>query len=188
MSTVMEYIKENEFAWQPSFSGELDNGLYGYRGALIVEEGKALSPNRKLPPKIQARQVIMISDMSGIKFFTCELESFNDFKPMFEKYKEFFVKDGLYILFVTDLDANGSFEYEGIKFTAIMLDESSVWNEILELADLEKSDMKRLKKSEEKIEKLYEELQDSDIEEAPKSYNEMLQLIGESSKQLMGAV
>jgi len=48
--------------------------------------------------------------------------------------------------------------------------------------------MKRLKKSEEKIEKLYEELLDNDVEEAAKTYDEMLSLIGESSKQLMGAV
>jgi len=188
MATVIEYIKENELAWQPSFNGLLSDGLHGYRGALIVEEGKAISPNRKLPPKIQAKQVIMISDDSSIKFLTCELESFNDFKPMFEKYKEFFTPNGLYVLFVTDLDGNGTFEYEGVKFTAIMLDESSVWNEILELADLEKSDMKRLKKNEEKIEKLYEELLDNDVEEESKSYEDMCALIGESSKQLMGAV
>jgi hypothetical protein len=107
---------------------------------------------------------------------------------MFDKYKDFFAQDALYILFVTDLDGNGTFEYEGVKFTAIMLDESSVWNELLDLAGLEKSDMKRLKKSEEKIEKLYEELLDNDIEEESKSYEDMCKLIGESSKQLMGAV
>lgn len=188
MATVIDYIKENELTWQPSFSGELSDGLYGYRGALIVEEGKSLSADRKLPPKIQARQVIMINDENAIKFFACELESFNHFEPMFEKYKEFFTSDALYILFVTDLDGNGTFEYEGVKFTAIALDESSVWNELLELADLGKDDMKRIKKNEEKIEKLYEELMDNDIEEDSKSYDDMLLLIGKSSKQIMGAV
>lgn len=188
MATVIEYMKENELAWQPSFSGELDNGLYGYRGAMIVEEGKALSPDRKLPPKIQAKQVIMVNEGEKINFFTCELESFNHFKPMFEKYKEFFTPEGKYVLYVTDLDGNGTFEYDGIKFTAIMLDESSVWNEILDLVDLDKGDMKQLKKQEEKIEAVYDEAMDADIEEAAKTYEEMLELVGESSKQLMGAV
>ncbi|MEA3353206.1 MAG: hypothetical protein U9Q33_05290 [Campylobacterota bacterium] len=188
MATVIDYMKENELTWQPSFSGELSDRLYGYRGAMIVEEGKALSPDRKLPPKIQAKQVIMVNEGEKIKFFTCELDSFNDFKPMFEKYKDFFSSEGVNILFVTDLDGNGTFEYEGVKFTAIMLDESSVWNEILELADLEKSDMKQLKKQEEKIEKVYEEILDADVEESSKTYEQMCELIGESSKQLMGAV
>lgn len=187
MSTTIQYIKANELEWQPSFNGDLSDGLHGYRGALIVEAGKQLSPDRQLPPKIQARQVIMISD-NKIKFFACELESFNHFAPMFEKFKDYFTPDGLNILYVTDLDADGTFEYEGIKFTAFMLDESSVWNELLELANLDKSDMKKLKKNEEKIEKLYEELLETDIEEDSKTYDEMCDLVGESSKQLMGAV
>ncbi|WP_373073137.1 hypothetical protein [Sulfurimonas sp.] len=187
MSKVMEYVKSNELDWQPSFNDVLSDGLNGYRGALIVEEGKQLSPDRKLPPKIQLKQVIMVSDDSGIKFLTCELESFNHFVPMFEKYKEFFTPDSVNVLFVTDLDGNGTFTYEGVEFTAIMLDESSVWNEILELADLEKGDMKKLDAAE-KIEKVYEEILDNDVKEAAKSYEEMLELVGESSKQLMGAV
>lgn len=187
MSKVMDYVKSNELDWQPSFNDVLSDGLNGYRGALIVEEGKQLSPDRKLPPKIQLRQVIMVSDDSGIKLLTCELESFNHFKPMFERYKEFFTKDSVNILFVTDLDGNGTFTYEGVEFTAIMLDESSVWNEILELADLEKGDMKKLSPAE-KIEKVYEEVLDNDVTETPKSYEEMCELVGESSKQLMGAV
>ncbi|WP_321471020.1 hypothetical protein [Halarcobacter sp.] len=188
MATPIEFIKENELAWQPSFQGDLSDGTYGYRGALIIEAGKQISPDRKLPPKIQAKQVIMISEGETIKFFAAELESFHDLASMMEKYKGFFVSGGLYLLYVTDLEKAGTFEYEGVKFTAIPLDESSVWNELLELADLEKSDMKALKKQEEKIETLFDELSDSDVEEESKTYEEMLTFVGESSKQLMGAV
>lgn len=184
---VVEYIKENDLVWQPSFSGALSGDLEGYRGALIVTEGKVLSADRKLPPKAQAKQVIMVSEGEKIKFFACELESFNDFAPMFEKYGKFFDSESLVLLFVTDLEANGTFEYEGVTFHAYMLDESSVWNELLELASLEKGDMKRLS-AEEKIEKLYEELLESDVSEEARSYEQMLTLIGDSSKTLMGAV
>lgn len=185
--SVMEYIKNSELDWQPSFSDELGGGVHGYRGALIIEEGKQISPDRKLPPKVQAKQVILISDESGIKFFTCELESFRDFAPLFEKYKDYFIKDGLNILYVTDLYGNGTFTYEGVEFTAFMLDESSVWNELLELTDLEKGDMKKLN-SDEKIEQIYEGLLESDIKEKARNYKEMCDLVGKSSKQLMGAV
>ncbi|RXJ60044.1 hypothetical protein [Candidatus Marinarcus aquaticus] len=188
MATPMEFIKANELDWQPSLNADLSDGLHGYRGALIVEAGKQISPDRKLPPKIQAKQVIMISKDEKIKFFSCELESFHHFKPMMEKYGQFFDADSLVLLYVTDLDANGTFEYKDVTITAIMLDESSVWNELLEVASLDKSDMKAYKKAEEKIEKLYEELLDSDVKETPRTYDEMCSFIGESSKQLMGAV
>lgn len=187
MANFVEFLKENELTWQPSFQGDLSDGTYGYRGALIIEAGKQISPDRKLPPKIQAKQVITIVD-DKMKFLACELESFLHLAPMVEKYKDFFSPEGLYLLYVTDLEKNGTFEYEGIKFTAFSLDESSVWNEVLELADLEKSDMKSLKKQEEKIETLFDELSSTDVEESSKTYDEMLNFVGESSKQLMGAV
>ena len=188
MLTPIEFIKSNNLDWQPSFNGSLNEGMHGYRGAIIIEEGKQISADRKLPPKIQAKQVIMISKDDKIKFFACELESFNDFKPMFDKYKQFFDSNSINVLYVTDLDGNGTFEYEDIKFTAFMLDESSVWNELLDLASLEKSDMKQFKKQDQKVEKLYDELLTTSIDEASKSYDEMCSLIGKSSKQLMGAV
>lgn len=48
--------------------------------------------------------------------------------------------------------------------------------------------MNQYKKQDAKIEKLYNELLDTDVKEKEKSYEEMCELIGESSKQLMGAV
>lgn len=186
MSKVLDFIKANELAWQPSYNGSVGS-LEGYRGALIVEEGKAISPDRKLPPKIQAKQVIMVCDEDKMKFLTCELDSFNDFAPMFAKYKEFFSAEGVYVLYVTDLEGSGTFTYEGVTFTAYPLDESSVWNEILDLADLDKGDMKKLD-AEEKIEALYDEVITADVKDTEKSYEDMCALIGESSKQLMGAV
>lgn len=185
--TIVEFMKENELAWQPSFSGDLSGGLYGYRGAMIVEAGKQISPDRKLPPKIQAKQVVMVSEGDVVKFLACELESIEHFEPFYTKYKSFFVADGLYLLYVTDLDKSGTFEFESITFTAFPLDESSVWNELVDLADLDKGDLKKMS-SEEKIEAIYDELQNTDCKESSKTFEEVLASKGESSKKLMGAV
>ena len=85
--SILQFIKENDLAWQPSFNGELAQGLVGYRGALIVEEGKQLSPDRKLPPKVQAKQVLLVSSAEKVMFFAAELESILHFEAFFEKYK-----------------------------------------------------------------------------------------------------
>jgi hypothetical protein len=185
--SILDYIKEKDLAWQPSFSGKLKDGLVGYRGALIVEEGKQISSDRKLPPKIQVKQVILVADDTKIKFFSSELESILHFEAFFEKFKEFFSPDTLSILYVTDLDKNGTFIYEGVTFNAYSLDESSVWNELLDLANLEKSELKKVT-NEEKIELLYEELLSTDCAESVMSFEEILAYKGESSKKVMGAV
>lgn len=31
--TPIEYIKENNLAWQPSFSGDITSSFYGYKGS-----------------------------------------------------------------------------------------------------------------------------------------------------------
>jgi len=185
--TPIEYIKENNLEWQPSFSGNVTSSLYGYRGALIIEEGKRISETRVMPPKAQARQVIMMSENEKIKFFACELETFEYFEEFFKKYGEFFDADSINLLYVIDLDANGTFEYEGIKFSAFMLDESSVWNEVLDFVSLEKSDLKRLS-NEEKLEKIYDELLSTPLDPTDKTFDEMLALVGDTKKALMGAV
>lgn len=185
--TPIEYIKENNLEWQPSFSGNITPTLLGYRGALIIEEGKKISETRVMPPKSQAKQVIMVSENEKVKFFACELETFGFFKDFFAKYGEYFDKDSINLLYVIDLDADGTFEYEDVKFSAFMLDESSVWNEVLDFASLEKGDLKKLS-SEEKIEKVYEEVLSTSIEPIDKSYDDMIALMGNTKKALMGAV
>ncbi|MBD3794705.1 MAG: hypothetical protein IE881_01960 [Epsilonproteobacteria bacterium] len=118
--------------------------MIGYRGALIIEEGKQNSPDRKLPPKIQAKQVILIADDTKIKFFSSELESILDFKPFFEKYKAFFTPESLVILYVTDLNKNGSFVYEGVNINAYVLDESSVWMSFEQILNLKGESSKKI--------------------------------------------
>lgn len=185
--TPIEYIKENDLAWQPSFSGDVTSELYGYRGALIIEEGKRLSETRVMPPKAQARQVIMISKEDKIKFFAAEFESFSFFEAFFEKYGKFFDKESINILYVIDLDQGGVFEYEGIKFICFVLDESSVWNEVLDFASLEKGDLKKAS-NEEKLEKIYDEMLITPLDEVNKTFDEMKALVGDTKKALMGAV
>ena len=185
--TPIDFIKENKLEWQPSFCRNINSTLLGYRGALIIQEGKKLSETKIMPPKAQAKQVIMISENDKIKFFACELETFGHFEEFFAKYKDFFDATSVNLLYVIDLDANGIFEYEGIKFLAFMLDESSVWNEVIDFLSLEKGELKKLS-NEEKLEKIFDELTSTTIESTNKTFDEMKSLMGTTKKSLMGAV
>ena len=95
--------------------------LWDIEGLCIIEEGKQLSPDRKLPPKVQARQVVLVADDAKIKFFSSELESILDFEAFFEKFKEFFSSDSLVILYVTDLDKNWYFYLWGCYYQCLCI-------------------------------------------------------------------
>lgn len=179
----LEYVKENKLDWQPTFNGSLSGGKTGYRGAFIIVEGRAAGT----PPKAQARQTIAIANDTSFELLACELETLDHFEPFVAKYKEYLTSDGIYMLFIVDLDVDGMFEYEGLKFYAYTLDESSVWNEVLDKAGLDKGDIKKLS-NEEKIEAIFDELKTTNLDEKSYTYDEIKAHKSNTGKQLMGAV
>jgi len=187
MSTVQNFIYDNNLEWQASFNDKTDNCAYAYRGSLVITPGKVLSADKQLPPKATATQVIMATNSDKIDFIACELETLDFFEPFVEKYKEVLTPEGLYMLFVVDLDANGKFEYEGFTFYAFSLDESSVWNELMDHADLSKGDLKKLSPAE-KIDAVYEGIKGTTLRISDKTYEEIKALQSSEGKVLFGAV
>ena len=187
MSNVQNFIYDNNLQWQASFNESTNKSAYAYRGSLVITPGKVLSADKQLPPKATATQVILTSNSDKIDFIACELETLDFFEPFVERYKEVLSPDGLYLLFVTDLDANGKFEYEGFTFYAFALDESSVWNELLDHADLSKGDLKKLSPAE-KIDEVYSEIKRTTLRISDKSYEEIKALQSSEGKILFGAV
>lgn len=163
MATPLDYITDNSLDWQSTFKGETSvSGRFGYRGALVITEGKVLSADKQLPPKATLKQAIMTANDSTIEFVSGELETLDHFVPFVEKYKDYLSKDGINILYIIDLDKDVKVTYEGFTFYAFVLDESSVWNELLELADLPKSELKRLDAAE-KIDAVADAVKDARI-------------------------
>jgi hypothetical protein len=187
MSTVQSFIYDNNLQWQAAFNANTDKYAYGYRGSLVITPGKVLSADKQLPPKATATQVILTANGDTIDFLACELETLDFFEPFVERYKGVLSPEGLYLLFVVDLDADGKFEYEGITFYAFSLDESSVWNELLDHADLSKGDLKKAS-AEEKIDIVCEEIKGTTLRIADKSYDEIKALQSSEGKVLFGAV
>lgn len=187
MSKVKDFIYDNNLEWQASYSDNTDNYGYAYRGSLVITPGKVLSEDKQLPPKATATQVILVSGSDHINFIACELETLGFFEPFVERYKEILAPDGLYLLFITDLDADGKFEYEGLTFYAFALDESSVWNELLDHADLSKGDLKKLSAAD-KIDTVYDEIKSITLRIPAKSYDEVKALQNSEGKVLFGAV
>ncbi len=173
MGTPIDFISENNLQWQPSLSGALSvSGRFGYRGGLIVTEGKMISPEKQMPPATTLKHAIVVTDAEQTLLFAGELEKFEAFEPMFERFSPMISDTTLITLFVDNLMSDAVFEYQGRQIYAFSLDESSVWNELIEHADLEKRELKRMG-SEEKIDALYDGLKGSKLRASQKSYEEV---------------
>lgn len=187
MSTIQDFIYSNNLQWQPTFNSKTENHTYGYRGSLVITPGTVMSADKQLPPKATCTQSILVTDTEKIDFLACELSTLDFFEPFIEVYKDVLSSDGLYILFVTDLDIDGKFEYKGFTFNAFSLDESSVWNELLEHADLSKGDLKKSSAAE-KIDTVYDEIKSSTLRISEKNYEDIKSAQSSEGKVLFGAV
>ena len=187
MATIQDFLQTNNLQWQPTFNAPTDAHAYGYRGSLVITPGTIMSADKQLPPKATCTQTILVTDSEKIDFLACELSTINFFEPFIEAYRSVLSPTGLYILFVTDIDSNGKFEYEGFTFNMFSLDESSVWNELIEYADLEKSELKKAS-AEEKIDIMYDTLKTSNLRVNTKSYEDMKASQSKQGKILFGAV
>lgn len=166
MTAPIDYIYENKLEVQPSFCGELNpHKRFGYRGELHISADT----------KPLLKHAIIVADDTSMQFFAAELANFDDFKTQFDTYKDFFTPETRITLFVSNLISDCVFQYEGITVYAFALDESSVWNELVSHAELDKRELKRMS-PEDKINTLYDTIKDATLYAAKKTYEEACSL------------
>ncbi|MFZ2890962.1 hypothetical protein [Sulfuricurvum sp.] len=170
--SIQSYIAENKLEWMIVYNAPTDAYKYAYRGCLVVTEGKVITADKSLPPKDIVKQVLLATNNDTIDFMALELQSLDLFESFVAKYKEYLSPTGKYLLFVSDIIGKGSFVYEGITFNTFALDESSVWNDLLELGDLSKGDLKKMS-DKEKIDAVAKEVSRSNLRLSEKTYEEI---------------
>jgi hypothetical protein len=122
-------------------------GRFGFRGELAIKFAEQLADEAR-PPEITADQVMAIAyeGESGIPFFTGYLLSFEYLSLVVEALGDTLKPDGKYFIFCNNIDLLKKYQVHmgGATFYIFPLDESTVYNELLELLRLEKNDLKKL--------------------------------------------
>ncbi len=122
-------------------------GRFGFRGDLALKFAPKMADEAR-PPELKVEQVMAIAEKGAptIPFLTAYLHSFEYLKPLAEVLGETLAPSGKYILYCNNIDLSKKYTvpYAGARFTVLPLDESGVYNEILELLYLEKGALKKL--------------------------------------------
>lgn len=122
-------------------------GRFGFRGDLALKFATQFA-DEKRPPEITADQVIAAGEQgqASLSFLTCFLLSFEYLKLVAEALGEQLSSSGKYFLFCDNIDLSKRYcvDFGGATFYVLPIDEATVYNELLELLGLEKSDLKKL--------------------------------------------
>lgn len=122
-------------------------GRVGFRGDLALKFA-ALFADEKRPPEISSDQVIAAAEEgeAHLAFFAGFLLSFEYIKLLAEALGDALAPQGKYFVFCDNVDLSKRYQvaYGGATFYVLPIDESTVYNEILQLLYLEKNDLKKL--------------------------------------------
>jgi len=122
-------------------------GRFGFRGELAIKFAPQVADEAR-PPEITCDQVMAIAQegSKGIPFFTGYLLSFGYLNMLVEALGDTLVPEGKYFVFCNNIDLLKKYQVNmgGATFFILPLDESTVYNELLELLRLEKGDLKKL--------------------------------------------
>ena len=119
-------------------------GRFGFRGELGLEFPESVAGEAR-PPITKADQVILAAEGEQLVFFAAHVDSLADLDHIVAMTQDFLVPSGKYFLFAGNVDFSKKFAVEvgGVSWNVLPLDEATVWNELLDLFYLERSDLKK---------------------------------------------
>jgi hypothetical protein len=122
-------------------------GRFGFRGELALRFAPKIADEAR-PPELAVDQVLASADAGSntIPFFAAYLLSFEYLKPLAEVLGDTMSPTGKYFLFCNNIDLLKKYHvrWGEATFYVLPIDEAGVYNELLELLDLERSALKKL--------------------------------------------
>ena len=122
-------------------------GRYGFRGEFALKFQPQMADEAR-PPELALAQVnaSAIEGEPGLEFVTGFLWSFEHIKDVAEALQGLLSPKGKYILWVNNIDLLAKYKVPmgDVTFYVLPLDEATVYNETLELLNIERNDLKKL--------------------------------------------
>jgi hypothetical protein len=118
-------------------------GLFAFRGDMVLVEGEvADASGRRKPPVASMRQAVVLADADKLKFAGAFLDDLAKLGTFIERYTPDFAPGMQALFFVANIPEPMVVEEAGVAFVLIPLIDGLVWNELLDVAALEKGDLK----------------------------------------------
>jgi hypothetical protein len=148
MSTAFAHLETEGRLLNPVLKGPTHKpGRFGFRGELALRFAVKMADEAR-PPELTCDQVIAVAQEGNPKlpFFAGYLLSFEHLKDVAEALGESLTAGGKYFLFCNNIDLSKKYQVamKGALFYVLPIDEATVYNELLELLYLEKTELKKL--------------------------------------------
>ncbi len=184
----LQQYKENNLLFSINFlEAATASDLFGYRGELVLIEGKVADAKGHSKPPVEVMRGVAILADEKMKMVVGAIDQLNSFETFLQKYRADFAADMKALIYVVNLSASVTVEAEGANFILIPLVQGVPWNEALDELGLEKSDFKG-QSAADKVVTLYEELKSYKPNFPQASLQELSGMTNEVVREGWGAI
>lgn len=120
-----------------------DAGWAAYRGEFVIKEGEVADANgRRKPPHEVFKQVAILASGDELKLITGSLDALQHFPSLLDKCGADLKPDTIAVLYTVNIDKPFVSIVNGAPVVFIPLVQGMAWNELIDLAALDKGDFK----------------------------------------------
>ncbi|PEQ11864.1 hypothetical protein B2G71_14980 [Novosphingobium sp. PC22D] len=150
-------------------------GTFGFRGDIALAFQDQVGDEAR-PPAYSIEQVLLVADAATktIPVLAGYLHNFAWLKDAGEVLADYLVPEGTYVFFANNIDFLKTYTVplgNGVVAKVLPLDESTVWKETLDLAGVDKNDVKKMS-GPEKLEYVLDQLAGTRMDFAEISYED----------------
>ncbi|MDZ4201395.1 MAG: hypothetical protein U1C96_04515 [Gallionella sp.] len=122
---------------------ESEGKYASYRGDLVLELGEVGDAlGHRKPPVSTIKNTVVLAEDDKIKLYVGSLDDLALLPKVLDYYKADFAADVQLILFVVNIAKPLVIEIDGYAISTISMQEGLIWNELIDIAALDKGDFK----------------------------------------------
>ena len=153
---LLDTYQADERFWITTFCGKTSAGLRAFRGDFVVKAGEFnATAGKRNPPEALLKQAVILAGEDSIKLLAGNFASVDELPELIAGFGAKLEPDCTTILFVDNLAVDAVIEQDGRRYVLILHPEGLIWNELMDLFYVEKSDLKG-QSSEDKVVTVYE--------------------------------
>lgn len=157
---LFDGYKEKELIWLTTVGAATSSGKYAFRGDFVVKLGALNEAAKKRnPPEAMIKEAVMLAEGDKLVMVVGNLADVQELPIFIERFGADLAEGCRPVFFIDNLKDSAIVEVEGRPYTLISFSSGMIWNELLDLCYLEKSDLKG-QSPEDKIETAYGALKD----------------------------
>ncbi len=187
---LLDTYQADERFWITTFFGTTSGGQQAFRGDFIVKAGEFNeTAGKRNPPVALLRQAVMLADADGdsIKLIAGNFASVDELPELIAGFAEQMAADCMPVLFIDNLAGDAVVELDGRRWILIEYREGIVWNELMELFYVEKSDLKG-QSGEDKVATVLEASKDYKPKAPVKTLDEVIATKTDVVREAWGAI